>query len=136
MKELSFSLKYIFLLVILASGNCAFASFEKKCVYSKIDSATAPSNFIDTGYIENKLVVNGGEHKIKKAKKGGVALVVISGVLLAVTLAFFVFIAAWGGASSALLTVIGIVGLALIIFGATRIIRRIKRKRATEHGTQ
>ncbi len=80
--------------------------------------------------------MNGGEHKIKKAKKGGVALVVISGVLLAVTLAFFVFIAAWGGASSALLTVIGIVGLALIIFGATRIIRRIKRKRATEHRTQ
>ncbi len=56
---------------------------------------------------------------------------VVIAVLVSVLLAFAIFIIAYGGGSGTLLALVGITGLALIIFGAARIIRGIKRKQAT-----
>ena len=71
--------------------------------------------------------------KAQKRGKGSITLVVVVAVLLSLLLAFGIYLGAWGGAASAALVVIGILGLALIIFAAGKIIRGIKRRRGITH---
>jgi fatty acid desaturase len=69
--------------------------------------------------------------KMQKANRGSIALVWVVAVLVSLLLALGIFLFAWGGASGIMLTLVGVAGLALIVFGASRIIRSIKRKHET-----
>ena len=126
--------KTIFVVLIIAFFNCVFASVKMNCTHRNNNLTTFPVNppegrpgIKKISFIKRYLHTPG--FKLKKAGKGFIALVVIGAVLSGLLLAAGIFVAAYGGASTALLTVTGIVGLALIIFGAGRIIRGIKRKR-------
>ena len=137
MKQFRLRLKWISLM-LLALVNFAFASVERpdRCtsnpsagVFMQPESARPAIKKV----FHIKQLMHLLHFKSKKAGGVLVAVVVLLAVLLAATLAFGLFIAAWGGASAGVLALVGAVGLALIIFIAARIIRGIKRKRGTAH---
>ncbi len=108
-----------------SSKSTAFTMAASQPLHSQ--PAVKKSSFI-------KQYLNQLNPKGKKGKGGSIALVIIAAVILSLLLAVVIYAMAFGGASSGLLlSVIGIAGLVLIIFGASRIIRGIKRRWATTH---
>jgi hypothetical protein len=133
-----FRFKTIFLVLIITFVNCAFvsvktndASTNSNSTTSLITRAEASRDVKKVSFL--KRFIHRLSFKLQKANKGLIALVVVITILLSLVLAFGIYISAFGGGSGTLLAFIGIAGFALIIFGAARIIRGIKRKKGTAH---
>ena len=133
MEQYLFKFRTLVLVLIITFVNCAFVSVTTKEVSADSSSTTSLIDPAKARFRVKKVsFVNRFIHKLglklKRANTGLIALVVVLTVLVSLLLAAGIFIFAWGGASGTLLAVVGIVGLALIIFGAARIIRGIKRR--------
>ncbi len=135
----SLRLTYLFAALVFALLNCSFSSVDVNKLKSENNTSIALAHSPGAKpslkkFSLKKRVGYVLSLKQKKGKGGLIALVVFGALVTAFLLAAVVFLAAWGGGSSTLLTIVAIGGLALIVFGAVRLIRGIKRKRGTATG--
>ncbi len=127
----------VVLVLFLAFVNCAFVAVDKNGAHNgrpSTNSLVIPAE--SKPQVKKVSFLNRLRHKLSikpKNGKGLVALAVVGTILVSIILALGLYMFAFAGASGTLLALVGIVGFALIIFAAARIIRGVKRRQRTAH---
>ena len=102
MKKLLLRTKCMFLVLVIASAHCAFASVESPGYFvSKRSANLVPPASHERPSVKRSSLANRVIYVLKtrvnKDGKGSRAILVLVAVLLSLILAFGVFIGAWGG---------------------------------------